>query len=163
MNFGYCNLSVSPLRQENNDKSEMISQLLFGESCTILEKKSNWLKISCTHDNYEAWIDEKHITYTKEPLKSNYTVLELVHNYVIKDIHVPILIGSSLPNFDGLNFIIDKQKYLYQGITLENKIENISKIYKIALKYLHAPYLWGGRSPFGIDCSGLTQNIYINF
>ena len=74
--------------------------------------------------------------------------------------HVPILIGSSLPNFDGLNFKIDKKKYLFQGISLENNNSNISKIQKIALKYLHAPYLWGGRSPFGIDCSGFTQIVF---
>jgi len=160
MDFGYCNLSISPIRKENDDRSEMVSQLLFGETCSILDEKTNWLKISCTHDNYEGWVDEKHITKTQDILKSNFTSFELVHNYVYKDLHVPILIGSSLPNFDGLNFKIEKQKFLFQGLSLENNIENINKIHKIALKYLHSPYLWGGRSAFGIDCSGFSQVVY---
>lgn len=160
MAFGYCNVSVSPLRKETDDRSEMISQLLFGETCTIIQRKKNWIKISCTIDSYEAWVDVKHITETANLLDSKFTAFELVHNFIYKDIHIPILLGSNLPNFDGLNFKIEKQKYLFQGLSLANSENNFNKINKIALKYLHAPYLWGGRSPFGIDCSGLTQLIY---
>ena len=126
----------------------------------ILKKQDNWALIKCTHDNYEAWIDEKQLSETKSDLASIHSSFEAVHSYVYKDLHVPIVIGSSLPNFDGLNFQIDNQKILFQGLTLENNEVNIENIRKIALKYLHAPYLWGGRSPFGIDCSGLTQMVY---
>ncbi len=160
MAFGYCNVSISPLRKENDDTSEMISQLLFGEACEIIEEKENWSFVKCLHDNYEAWIDTKHLTHTSSIIESSNTSFEIVHNYVIKDLHVPIVMGSNLPHFDGLNFKIEKVKYLFQGLSLENSLNNISKIQKIALKYLHTPYLWGGRSPFGIDCSGLTQIVY---
>jgi len=160
MIYAYCNVSVAPLRKDADDRSEIISQLLFGESCLILNNKENWSNIRCTIDGYEAWIDTKQITETSKQLESQHTVFELVHSYVFKDFHIPILLGSSLPNFDGLNFKIENQKYLFQGISLENNLSNLENIKKIALKYLHAPYLWGGRSPFGIDCSGLTQMVY---
>lgn len=160
MKNAFCNVSVSPLRKEADDRSEIISQLLFGEACTILNTKDSWAYIKCSHDNYEAWIDLKQLTETKSELTSMHTSFEAVHSYVYKDQHIPILIGSSLPNFDGLNFKIENQKYLFQGLTLQNNETNIENIRKIALKYLHAPYLWGGRSPFGIDCSGLTQLVY---
>lgn len=160
MKYAYCNVSVSPLRKEADDRSEMISQILFGESCTVLSTSDNWAHIKCTNDGYEAWIDSKQITETPQLLESSFTTFELVHSYIYKDFHIPILLGSSLPDFDGLNFKIDTQKYLFQGLTLENNLSNLENIRKIALKYLHAPYLWGGRSPFGIDCSGLTQMVY---
>ena len=160
MTFAYCNVSISPLRKENNDSSEMISQLLFGETCEIMEEKGSWSFIKCMHDNYEAWIDTNHLTTTATVIESSNTSFEIVHNYIIKDLHVPIVMGSNLPNFDGLNFKIEKFKYLFQGLSLENNTNNIAKIQKIALKYLHAPYLWGGRSPFGIDCSGFSQIVY---
>ncbi|MGB1017443.1 MAG: NlpC/P60 family protein [Chitinophagales bacterium] len=160
MNLAYCNVSISPLRKENKDSSEMISQLLFGETCEIIHKKKNWCFVKCSHDNYEGWLDEKQITELKSDLNIKHTAFELVHNYVLKENHIPILIGSSLPNYDGLNFKIENKKYLFQGLSLENNEANFDNIRKIALKYLHAPYLWGGRSPFGIDCSGLTQIVY---
>lgn len=160
MKNAYCNVSVSPLRKEADDRSEMISQLLYGETCIILNTKDNWAYIKCDHDAYEAWIDEKQLTEIETKCNSLHSSFEVVHSFVYKDQHVPIVIGSSLPNFDGLNFKIAKKKYLFQGLTLENNQANIDKIRKIALKYLHAPYLWGGRSAFGIDCSGLTQMVY---
>lgn len=160
MRYAYCNLSAAPLRKEADDRSEMISQLLFGETCSIINSKENWTNIKCSIDGYEAWIDSKQITETNKLLESKHTVFELAHTYIFKDFHIPILLGSSLPNFDGLNFKIENEKYLFQGISLENNLSNLENIRKIALKYLHAPYLWGGRSPFGIDCSGLTQMVY---
>ena len=160
MQFGYCNISVIPLRKESDDRSEIISQLLFGETCKILNIKDNWFYIQCTHDAYEGWVDGKQITTTEKLLSVNFSSLELAHNMVFQQHHIPILIGSNLPDFDGLNFTINKQKYLFQGLTLENSIHNFDKVKKIALKYLHAPYLWGGRSPFGIDCSGFTQIVF---
>lgn len=157
---GYCNVSIAPLRKDADDRSEMISQLLFGESCVILSKKENWLLVECSFDHYQGWVDTKMITPLKKNITSHFTSFELVHHMVYADMQIPIVLGSNLPAFDGLNFKIDNHKFIFQGLSLENNISNKENIRKIALKYLHAPYLWGGRSPFGIDCSGFTQMVF---
>ena len=95
---------IGTLRKEDKDSSEMISQLLFGETCEIINQKNNWSFVKCIHDNYEGWLDTKQITEIKTDLNSKHTAFELVHNYVFKENHIPIVIGSSLPKYDGLNF-----------------------------------------------------------
>jgi len=161
MNSMYiCKVSICPIRAENSDKSEIVSQLLYGETCILLEKINNWLKIKCSFDNYEGWIDEKQVDILQKEVDQNHLTFQLAHSCHQKDNHIPIVLGSSLPNFDGINFSYNKEKLIYNGSTLEISEYNFDKIKKIALKYLNAPYLWGGRSPFGIDCSGLTQMIF---
>ena len=61
MELVICNLSVIPIRKEAADKSEMISQLLFGEVAEILKKDKQWRFIRCIHDDYTGWIDEKQV------------------------------------------------------------------------------------------------------
>ena len=160
-----CKISICPVRISPSDKSEMTTQLLFGEYCELKDKKDNWLFISSLYDNYEGWIDEKQVEEAKQNIKTQHLCFQLTHSCHQADNHIPIVLGSSLPNFDGLNFKINKSKYIFNGNSLEINSNNHLKIKKIALKYLNAPYLWGGRSPFGIDCSGLTQMVYkfLNF
>ncbi len=77
---------------------------------------------------------------------------------------LPVLIGSTLPSFDGMNFKLKNEKFVYNGQAIThgngNDYDHEKILEKCALKYLHAPYLWGGRSPFGIDCSGFTQMVF---
>lgn len=155
-----CKISTSPIRAEHSDRSEMISQLLFGETCTVLDKHENWCKIKCDWDGYEGWLDCKQLDILQKDVKTNHLSFQLAHSCHQKDNHIPILLGSSLPHFDGINFSYNKEKFIFNGTTIETVETNFDRIKKIALKYHNAPYLWGGRSPFGIDCSGLTQMTY---
>lgn len=158
--YAVCKLSQIPIRSESKDSSEMISQLLFGECVELLEKEDNWIKIRCIYDSYEGWIDEKQVLPTDGIIEANHLSFQLSHSCTFEGNHYPICLGASLPNFDGLNFKIDKKKYVFNGQTLEISKSHTSRIRKIALQYLNAPYLWGGRSPFGIDCSGYTQMVF---
>ena len=146
----------------------MISQILFGETGKILKKKGkNWIKISCTADGYEGWTDPKTtLALTeKEFNKSNEKLAystDIVSFLINGDISTPILMGSNLPNYDGFSFYHPTHKYVFNGGAIQSGQMKITQelLVKLAKKYLNAPYLWGGKSPFGIDCSGFTQQVF---
>ncbi len=158
-------VSVAPLRAKPDDRSEMVSQILFGEQVKILSKKGkNWLKVECLWDRYIAWIDPKQLLRLTE--KDSQKLLVDVH-YALETVQAvlsdqrsqSILLGSNLPAFDGISFKFPKRKFVYYGQVIGPQQTAISReiFIKIIRKFLYAPYLWGGRSPFGIDCSGYTQ------
>jgi len=163
MIHAFCNVALSPVRAEDSDKSEMISQILFGEAIEILELKENWSFIKCIYDNYEGWVDSKQYKITKNPVSADFLSFHLSHACQFNALSIPLVLGSRLPNFDGLNFSIEKEKYLFNGKAIDFKKNAITNLQKIALKYINAPYLWGGRSPYGIDCSGYTQMVFSFF
>jgi len=168
MQQGICHLSVIPIRKAPDDTSELTTQLLFGETFRILGQKDDWLNICIDYDHYEGWIDRKQMRPLTEKQWSRlrehpmHVALELVQSAVSDRQHVPLLIGSNLPRYDGMHLKLLKEKFVYHGQAVDpQQLKNKSKLLeKIALKYLNAPYLWGGRGPFGIDCSGFTQIVF---
>ena len=119
--FGICTLSVVPIRLSANDRAEMVSQLLYGELVQVLNKRGkSWIYIKCQFDNYEGWIDRKQIVFIEEKeyehyAKTNNFALEICQP-VLSDIQTTqVLMGSSLPGFDGMSFKMLTQKYVYSG------------------------------------------------
>lgn len=169
MKYGICSLSVVPGRAEPSDKSEMVTQLLFGEVFSIYEeKRKGWKKIKTAYDNYECWIDEKQVTEISEeayeaineaePIVSG-DLLSIVKNKNTNQL-TPIVIGSTLPNFKDKNIHFSDLNFEFDGNEILPSAPKKELIADHVLLFLNAPYLWGGRSPFGIDCSGFTQIIY---
>ncbi|WP_418604497.1 NlpC/P60 family protein [Hwangdonia sp.] len=159
MQYGICNLSIVSLRLEPSDKSELISQVLYGEYFKVLEQRKYWSKIRVAFDNYEGWIDNKqYIEITEEQYqalnqetpKLSLDLVEFVQDADKQLYSIPL--GSSL---NGLSIL----KHHFDG---NSNTENLSKsnLIKTSFLYLNAPYLWGGKTPFGIDCSGFTQMVY---
>lgn len=159
MQYGICNLSLVPLRLEPSDRSELVSQVLYGDYFKVIEQRKSWSKIRLAFDKYEGWIDNKQYI---EIIEQNYSALlkskpKVSHDLVefIQDetnqLH-PILLGSSL---NGLSLL----KHNYDGHAFEGKNKK-NHLIKTAFLYLNTPYLWGGKTPFGIDCSGFTQMVY---
>lgn len=167
--YGICNLSVVPCRKEPSDKSEMVTQLLFGDHFQILDKEGNWFRIKIAYDDYEGWIDKKQFLsieqHTFDIIHSTeaYYSSEIIQ--LIKDdktsLFFPIVMGSALPNFDSNECVVENQGYTYDGEYTTGLLPNTkSGILETAMMYMNAPYLWGGKTPFGIDCSGFTQTVY---
>ncbi len=167
--FGICNLSVVPCRAEASNRSEMVTQLLFGECFKIVEETSSWTKIKIAWDGYECWIETKqflpisgasYMEIEKSKSVISFELVQVVASSNTSQI-IPILLGSTLPNFSGKTFSFEKNYFTYDGLTTENAIPRTrTAIIENAYLYLNAPYLWGGRNPFGIDCSGFTQAVF---
>lgn len=162
--FGICNLANIPLRFEPSDRSELVSQVLFGEHFQILEQDQKWSKIKLAYDDYEGWIDNKQyksITEEQFTLLSKDTIVlnaDLIE-YVTspENLLMPIPLGASL---SFLNYTeINSENFNFEGLKISG-IKPKAAIINTAYMYLHAPYLWGGKTPFGIDCSGFTQMVY---
>jgi len=148
MNKGICNVSIAPLRADSSDKSEIVSQLLYGESADIIEVKDNWTKIITHYDNYEAWIDTKQISPVSDEFvasRKRNLVKEPFQSTMTESGKVLLSMGSEV-NFETTAPT--------RGRDLSESIVNCAK------EFLNVPYLWGGKSFFGIDCSGFTQIIY---
>lgn len=170
MKYGICHLSVVPCRLEPSDSSEMVTQLLFGEVLKIYEeKRAGWRKIKTAFDDYDCWIDEKQYIEINEteferldssPISVCAEMANIIENTANNSL-TPILLGSSLPSFKDSLILFNEFTFQFDGqVTDTSKDINKNNIAENAMMYLNAPYLWGGRSPFGIDCSGFTQVVY---
>jgi hypothetical protein len=162
--FGICELANIPLRFEANDRSEIVSQVLFGECFEVLESTKNWLQVKLHDDQYQGWIDikqariiseESYLKITEVPIILNTDLVEYISTK--ENMLIPIPLGASV---SFLNFPeINNRNYVFEGLRSKG-IQPKSKLIETAFLYLNAPYLWGGKTPFGIDCSGFTQMVY---
>ena len=162
--FGICNLAIVPIRAEASDRSEQVSQLLFGEHFKIIEMTAKWVQVEIAYDGYIGWIDSKQYQAISE---EQYQILNntpiVLNADLVEYITTPnnqltsITLGASLSFLD--NEEINTSKYTFEGLKVCGE-KSKSDLIKTAFMYLNAPYLWGGKTPFGIDCSGFTQMVY---
>ena len=153
--------ATCPLRRESSYKSEMVTQLLFCEQAIVLQQENNFSYVCCLYDNYEGWCMSNQLAeipaVPASELKGyihQHGNTALINNNIIQlplgvPIYEDIEAGEYKIQFHSNNYLLIKDVQA-----------NGSFAKQLALQFLNTPYLWSGKSSFGIDCSGFTQQVF---
>ena len=166
MEYGFAHLPLIPLRLDDEDRSEMISQVLFGEVFEILEKRDKWSLIRLEYDRYSGWVDTKQFMIIDEVLYQNlrWTDGMIYANKALQRIQL----DNNAIDFIPFGSCIPTEQNEGSPLKISYRNEDFSKISAakgesieaMAANFHNAPYLWGGKSCLGFDCSGFTQLIF---
>lgn len=158
-----CENVFVPLRSGPSHKSEMLSQILFGEKYTVIDKSGSWMKTETLSDKFAGWIDSDHLQQTVDQENTSGHVLNRTMLCYRNDkTKIVLEAGCEIynPDIENKTFIIGKNVYTAADDFSNNFISDKGSITDTALKFINSPYIWGGRIPSGIDCSGLTKLVY---
>jgi gamma-D-glutamyl-L-lysine dipeptidyl-peptidase len=165
--YGVCRLSVVPVRKNSTDQSEMVTQLLFGEDYEVLAKSDDqkWIRVRVCFDQYEGWIDARqHHEVTQEYFeyigRAEFKITtDVTSSLLYNKVPLPIVMGSIIP-ITGAELFRMEEQFAFNGDSKSSGLKReFEFVRNTAFKYLFAPYLWGGKTPFGIDCSGFVQMV----
>lgn len=155
--YAFCFVPISPLRAASDDRSEIVSQVLFGEIVEIKSFGKPWIQIETLHDGYQGFADIKQfIPLTEKEMRRWFDEHEIVQG-IFAELQTPwgnqwitsgAYANAGTFSIGNLSFCLQEQSFGNRSIT------------SISNAFLNTPYLWGGRSPFGIDCSGFTQLVF---
>ena len=163
--YAFCALGVIPVRTEPSDAAEQCTQLLFGEVIEILSLQQPWLHIRTLHDGYEGYIDFKQVLPLTEKELRRWLDAKTANTKQLLEIQGPqgiqLLPGGVFIGTDA-RFQIGAFSYQLKNEAQNSILEayNLQTIWQYIDAFSNTPYLWGGRSIFGIDCSGFVQNVF---
>lgn len=148
----------APLRVAPSSSAEMVSALLFGETCNVVNEQEDWVLVACDHDHYKGWIPQNYLTPFTHDYHGWKTLVtgRQARFYSDNDEEIWLSPGSQIPANNMLNI----DGVIYWGNDILHSEVFDGDLTQFAYQFLNTPYLWGGRSIFGIDCSGFTQVIY---
>jgi len=147
MEYGICRQAVVPMRADNSHRSEMVSQMLFNETCCVLAEHGEWLRIATTHDGYEGWVVAAQIEAID---KASFDEINAKKKFYV---------GEAVTcSSEGLYLTLGTPLYGMSDAAVEAPaVFDPAVMISNARKLLGTPYLWGGRTVMGIDCSGFVQ------
>ena len=168
IDYGVCRLALVAVRWKPDDREQQVTQLLFGDHYEVLDTSQDgkWLLIRVFTDRYEGWIDRKQhhavtLEYFDQINHANFKITtDLTAGILYKKSPMTILMGSIVPVSQVELFKVEEQlAFNGESKSLAQK-RDFEYLKSIAMKYVNAPYQWGGKGPFGIDCSGLVQMVF---
>jgi cell wall-associated NlpC family hydrolase len=155
----FCFVSTAPLRKEASDAAEMVSQLLFGEPIEVMEHGQPWIKIRTILDGYEGYMDIKQVLPLTDKEFRRWMDAYRYQTEALLQLTTPF---GSIFTSKG-SFIGEDLSFQVGDVTFEqekNATKEKNSIWEDAMEYRNVPYLWGGKSIWGIDCSGFVQAIF---
>ncbi len=160
-----CENVFVPLRSGPTHRSEMLSQVLFGEKYVILDESGHWLKIETQFDNYQGWIDLNHLQHSEDNENKSSPGHVLNRSLLcFKNDTTKLVLEAGCeiynPDFENNKFTIGENIYTTDSKFNNSYLTTTDSYTDLAMKFINSPYIWGGRIPSGIDCSGFTQLIY---
>jgi cell wall-associated NlpC family hydrolase len=164
MQYAICTVAAAPVRKEPSHRTEMIDQLLFGQTMQVLEAKEEWFKIRSLYDNYEGWVTHHLITEIDETaakMDVNFIATGLINPITLPNQLINAPMGSALVGFDEETRLLWDEQYKYHG-TFRNVAQpfDLDLLWRTAQAWINAPYLWGGKTFMGVDCSGFVQTVF---
>lgn len=161
--------SIVPVRAEAREGAEQTTQMLFGETCAILDEQPRWSRIKLDSDGQEGWVDAKMVTPMSDEEYSAYqkalasaAMIAFPMAYAVSENNnqtIPLTAGTQLTHYKdgefellGVKFCIDPSMVITTPLEL-----NQQNLLQTVRFFLNVPYLWGGKNALGMDCSGFTQ------
>jgi hypothetical protein len=163
MEIYICENVFVPLRSGPSHRSEMLSQVLFGEKYRIIDQAGHWIKVHTDFDDYEGWIDMNHVQHSVVQGNSCGHVLnKSLLCYKGDKTKIVLEPGCDIysPDFEEKTFLAGNNAYMAVKEFNKSFITTSDSLTETAMKFINSPYIWGGRIPSGIDCSGLTQLVF---
>ena len=159
MTYGICNLSAIALRKEARHGSEMVSQLLYNETYTVLDRAKEWLLVRTENGSHQGGVSTDSTSYYYEGWIQAKQFCEIgQETFQALRAKQPYLINKAVAEVGGRFLSLGTPLFEPNPNAVEMPMEFQSEMMvDYAKMMLGAPYLWGGRTAFGIDCSGLVQ------
>lgn len=164
MEYAISTVAAAPVRIEPAHRSELTNQLLFGETMEVLEQKGEWYRIRSIYDQYEGWLTHHLITGVDRSIAEQeipFVATNITNPVTLPDQLINAPMGAALTGFDEETRLLWDEKYKYHG-TYRNVNRPFDQDYlrKVIQPWINAPYLWGGKTFMGVDCSGFAQTVF---
>ena len=158
-NFFYKK-EFSNIYKKASVKSEITSQILYGEKFKILSKNKNWIKIKTLFDNYIGFINNKNFTDNFKPTHKVFSLkASILNKSNNKKIYLPFASKISIIKEKKKFFEYEKNKWIKKSDV--KKIKHVEKDYlKLLRLFVNTKYEWGGKTYNGIDCSAILQLLF---